>query len=231
MRKIIKILRSMENFISIGTLIEEAKKKGVDFGKGDPYNRLRYYTKIGWLPHMLRKKNQKDGGVEGHYPQSSVDRLVLIENLKAKGLPNDDIMVEIKKSNYIQSFYSILNSAELKTKIITYCSFLILLVILANELELINLGRPKSQILVQTSDSVPKEVIESGTAQISKGEKKIFIKNTHTNEVSKIYITFNSDFSPATRFWIGQKIPGDGFFVELDAPVSNNSNFNWWISN
>ena len=31
----------MESLISTEKLIEEAKTKGIDFGKGDPYNRLR----------------------------------------------------------------------------------------------------------------------------------------------------------------------------------------------
>jgi len=43
------------NLISINEVIERAKKLGVDFGKGDPRNRLRYYVKIGLLPHAQRK--------------------------------------------------------------------------------------------------------------------------------------------------------------------------------
>ena len=43
--------------INIKDLIQELKNKNIDFGKGDPYNRLRYYTKIGWIDHMIRKKD------------------------------------------------------------------------------------------------------------------------------------------------------------------------------
>ena len=57
----------MESLISTEKLIEESKTKGIDFGKGDPYNRLRYYTKIGWLPHMQRKKNDEETSITtGH---------------------------------------------------------------------------------------------------------------------------------------------------------------------
>jgi len=48
-----------EKLISIDEVIERAKKLGVDFGKGDPRNRLRYYVKIGLLPHAKRKVFQK----------------------------------------------------------------------------------------------------------------------------------------------------------------------------
>lgn len=47
------------DFISVEKLIKILKEKNISFGKGDPYNRLRYYTKIGWLPHMTRKKTKK----------------------------------------------------------------------------------------------------------------------------------------------------------------------------
>ncbi len=44
-----------ENLISIEEFIARARRLGVDFGKGDPKNRLRYYVKIGLLPHLQRK--------------------------------------------------------------------------------------------------------------------------------------------------------------------------------
>jgi hypothetical protein len=49
-----------EKLIKIDEIIERAKELGVDFGKGDPKNRLRYLTKIGLLPHCQRKVLKKD---------------------------------------------------------------------------------------------------------------------------------------------------------------------------
>ena len=72
-----------ENLISIDGIISLAKERGVDFGKGNPRNRLRYYTKIGLLPNARRKSfNGKNS--QGTYPEEVVDLLVEIDKkLKA----------------------------------------------------------------------------------------------------------------------------------------------------
>jgi len=44
-----------DNLISIEEVISQAKKLGIDLGKGNPRERLRYLTKIGLLPHAKRK--------------------------------------------------------------------------------------------------------------------------------------------------------------------------------
>ncbi|MCH8821664.1 hypothetical protein IID23_04065, partial [Patescibacteria group bacterium] len=63
-------------------IIKLAKQAGVDFGKGYPYNRLRYYTKTELLPKAQRKSF--GGPPEGAYPSWVVDKLVEIDkNLKA----------------------------------------------------------------------------------------------------------------------------------------------------
>lgn len=54
-RKIMSREGKDENLINIEEFIARAKRFGVDFGKGDPKNRLRYYVKIGLLPHAQRK--------------------------------------------------------------------------------------------------------------------------------------------------------------------------------
>jgi len=50
-------------------------------------------------------------------------------------------------------------------------------------------------------------------------------------EWSKIYVTFTNSYAPATRFWIAEKKAGESFAVELDASVSTNAKFDWWIIN
>jgi len=90
----------MEKMLSTEELILKAREVGVDFGKGDPYNRLRYYTKIGWLPHMTRQKDA-DGNIKGHYPEWVLGQLVTIEKLKSEGSDNDEIAKQIEtKSKY-----------------------------------------------------------------------------------------------------------------------------------
>ena len=73
-----------EKLISIDEVIERAKKLGVDFGKGNPRNRLRYYVKIGLLPHAKRKVF-KNNLPEGAYPEEIVWKLFEIDRMIKAG--------------------------------------------------------------------------------------------------------------------------------------------------
>jgi len=64
-------------------VIKLAKQAGVDFGKGYPYNRLRYYTKIGLLPKAHRRSF--GGPAEGCYPSWVVDKLIEIDRQLKQG--------------------------------------------------------------------------------------------------------------------------------------------------
>jgi len=90
-----------EKFISIDELIERAKFFGVDFGKGDPRNRLRYYTKIGLLPHAVRKSfNGKPP--TGAYPESVLKILVEIDKKLKEGKKIQQIKRELKREKLIE---------------------------------------------------------------------------------------------------------------------------------
>jgi len=222
----------MESLISVEKIIEEAKAKGIDFGKGDPYNRLRYYTKIGWLPHMLRKKNDIETSITtGHYPKWALNRLIQIETLKKKGLSNDDIAKKISTLNRLQNIQSAIFSPEFRTKLIVYSSFLILIFIFLNEMEIINLGKPKSQIVGSVRQEIPSQIIDSGQSFVPAGSQKIKVLSNKTQINSKVYVNFEQDYSPATRYWVSEKIPFEGFILELDSPILNNSSFHWWVTN
>src|SRR3990170_3979324 len=67
-----------ENLISFDEVVARAKRAGVQFGKGDPYNRLRYYTKIGLLPHAKRKSFH-GANPAAAYPEYVVDILIQID--------------------------------------------------------------------------------------------------------------------------------------------------------
>ena len=86
----------MNELYTTDKLIQLAKEAGINFGKTDPYNRLRYYTKIGWLPHMVRKLDPSSGEVLGHYPSHALKTLVKIETLKKQNVTND----KIEKNRY-----------------------------------------------------------------------------------------------------------------------------------
>src|SRR5205085_8389415 len=100
------IIFLMTDLISVENLIAESKKRGITFGKGDPYNRLRYYTKMGWLPHMIRKRDADDKSVKGHYPKEALDIVLMIEKYKKDGLTNEAITKTIKSKDNVQNWRS-----------------------------------------------------------------------------------------------------------------------------
>ena len=223
----------MDELIGIENLIEEAKTKGVAFGKGDPYNRLRYYTKIGWLPHMTRKKDE-NGSTRGHYPISAIERLVTIEDLKAKGFSNEEISKQLKVKTRLQTFLELLKTREMRNQMVIYASLGILLLILSNEIGITKFGKTRADLKAidgTVLNEGPKQLIDSGTAFIPKNQKKLFVQTPLVKGSYKIYITFNNDYSPAARFWISSIDDYKGFTAQLDAPVFNNSEFNWWVTN
>jgi hypothetical protein len=72
-----------ENLISLEEFINRAKTLGVDFGKGDPKNRIRYLVKIGLLPHAHRKSFNGSPSI-GAYPENVLEDLLEIDKeLKA----------------------------------------------------------------------------------------------------------------------------------------------------
>ncbi len=224
----------MDQLISIENLIEAAKNKGIDFGKGDPYNRLRYYTKIAWLPHMVRKKDAS-GNTRGHYPIWAIDRLVEIESLKALNVSNDDISKKLKVKTRLQNILENLNTKESRNQLVIYASFIILILIVSNEAGVIRLGKPKpsattSEYSLSLNNS-PKQMLENGTAFVPKNQNKLFIQTPLIKSNYKVYVTFTQDYSPAARFWVSNIQEYKGFLVELDTPVFNNTEFNWWITN
>ena len=220
----------MENLIRIDTLIKEARKHGVDFGKGDPYNRLRYYTKIGWLPNMQRKMNRR-GNMKGHYPAWATERLVFIERLKAAGVSNEEITKKIQVRSRFRNIRTLISSKEIRNQAFIYISFIMLALILASESGVLTFGQPKSQLDLFQNIELPQQIIDNGTAFIPKNQRQLYIKTPLIKSSSKVYLTFNQDYSPASRYWVAEITNYDGFLVELDAPVFTNAEFNWWISN
>lgn len=224
----------MEELISLENLVEEAKKRGIDFGKGDPYNRLRYYTKIGWLPHMVRKKDE-NGNTRGHYSVWAIDRLVEIEKMKSSGAPNEEISKKLKVKTKLQSFFEVIIAKETRNQIVMYSILVILLLIFGSELGIIRIGVNKPYLITSGENSSlnngPKQLIDSGTAFVPKNQKKLLVQTPLIKNTYKVYVTFNHDYSPAARYWVSDIQDYKGFTVELDAPVFDNSEFNWWVTN
>lgn len=241
----------MEKLIAVEELVVQAKKKGINLGKGNPYNRLRYYTKMGWLPNMKRKMSK------GHYPAWVVDRLSLIEKLKGDRLTNEEITkrLSIESENRFSIsnarviadalatldarvilnvvkdlVLSLLKSSEFRHKALLYSSFALVLLVVASELGVVKIGKTKNATFEQNAQAISNQILATGNAFIPAGQRRIFVKNDKVHNTSKIYVSFSGDYFPASRFWVSGIETLAGFFVELDAPVSTDAEFNWWVA-
>lgn len=224
-----------DNLISIEKLIETASKKGVDFGKGDPYNRLRYYTKIGLLPHMQRKV--VGGEVVGHYPVEALDIIIEIEKLKKLGVRNDEIANKIKGLTSGSRAYSPASAVKLarvltpSPKALRIIAVLVFVLLVMAGFGVLPVGKSKSELIQRTLELDKKYMVDTGTAYVPKDQNKVFIKSTNVKLNSRINLSFSANYTPAARYWVSQRVPFEGFYVELDAPVAADAEFSWWISN
>ncbi len=95
-----------ENLISIDDIILRAKNRGVDFGKGDPRERLRYLTKIGLLPHAQRKSFTSGQPPNGAYPEYVVELLTEIDEKIKSGKSIQELKKEKERKNLIDNSYA-----------------------------------------------------------------------------------------------------------------------------
>ncbi len=89
-----------EKFIKIDEVIERAKFLGVNFGKGNPRNRLRYYAKLGLLPPAQRKVFEGTLPT-GAYPEWVINVLVNIDRELKKGKTIHNIVEQQKKKQNV----------------------------------------------------------------------------------------------------------------------------------
>src|SRR3989344_4762338 len=98
---------SPDALIPTSQIVKLAKIGGVDFGPGNPLERIRYFIKLGLLPHAVRKLPQTTNGKQlkansystmGHLPYWTVKRLVQIDKLYKRGLSYPQIAQKIKDS-------------------------------------------------------------------------------------------------------------------------------------
>jgi hypothetical protein len=221
----------VDRYIEVTQVIESAKQKGIDFGKSNPYNRLRYYTKIGLLPHMERRRNAQ-GNIVGHYPTWATDRLILIEKLKNEGLENTEISKKIQELNAKHSTLNALKNPNFRSKLTLYGIFGLLLLILLVELRIIPIGIDKKVVNTPNAGTLMSEnQTSAGSYFVARDENTAFVKYSQAEPLSKIVITFTQDYSPATKYWIKEIKSGEGFVIELDTTVFEDKWFNWYATN
>lgn len=224
----------MDRLLDVDTFIKDAKKRGIEFGKGNPYNRLRYYTKIGLLPHMIRKKEDGDNNIKGHYHESVLDRLEYIEQQKKTGMTNEEIFKLLDNKVKSKQFSTWISSPEILNQFIKYGTFVLVLFVLLAELGVVRIGAYKQDLInVNPTDETSNIVTinESGNAFMPENRNSIFVKANTVNINSKIYVAFKGDYSPAIRYWIADIVDNAGFYVQLDSPTYSDTPFDWWVSN
>ncbi|MBI4091385.1 MerR family transcriptional regulator [candidate division WWE3 bacterium] len=215
-----------ENLITLEELVKRAKKSGVDFGKSDPYNRLRYYTKISLLPHMERRKG-KTGDIAAYYPQSALEKLIKIEKLKERGLANETILREMEKED--NSFSKYFKNKINFTNISLSLAALLFGLTLLHQRGVINLSYENNQSVAFEQNDNDLRIIDSGVYSMKAGRRKTFVKSKKISELSQVQVTFKDSISPATNYWIEDKVPQEGFVLTLDNNTAAESSFSWWV--
>jgi DNA-binding transcriptional MerR regulator len=216
------------DLVSVEELIKILKENNINFGKGDPYNRLRYYTKIGLIPHMTRKKNSNNTN-SGHYPKEIISKIIEIEKLKDSGLSNEEIIDKFKattsenKIDYIQF---------IKDKITVNHLFISLLVLgCIFEIYRANLQIPNDLDIKNETAMEKHLVVETGINFISSGQKKVFVPSKQVKQDSNINLSFRGNIFPATHYFISDIKEGLGFIVETNIEVNSEIKFTWNIIN
>lgn len=217
------------DFISVEKLIKILKEKNISFGKGDPYNRLRYYTKIGWLPHMTRKKNE-EGIISGHYPLYVIQQIETIESLKKEGKTNDEIEKMIKNSKQNDLEIPILQ----KIKSININYFFIFIILIGIVLELVKYNSHNEKTIsptIQENQDIihDKKIIDSGISFFAKNQNLIFVPSSRVTPISIILLNFYSNLGYNNNYFIKEIKPSQGFYIETNFPVPAEAKFNWII--
>jgi len=218
------------DFVSVEKLIKILKEKNINFGKGNPYNRLRYYTKIGWLPHMTRKKNE-EGVITGHYPTSVIDTIEKIELLKQEGRSNEEINLTFKKRELINKESIRILDFIKKINI----NYLILLLIIAGFIvEIFRNNSPNEKIInteIQENKSIvsEKKIVDSGVSFLQKNQNLIFVASSRVSPTSIILLNFFNNIGYNNNYYIKEVKAGQGFYIETNYQVPNESKFNWII--
>ena len=71
----------------------------------------------------------------------------------------------------------------------------------------------------------------SGTATISSGTNNVLIHPNQLTDKSQIIVTFNSDYTPASKYWVAKKPELNQFTIFVNYPVNSDSYLNWVIIN
>lgn len=71
----------------------------------------------------------------------------------------------------------------------------------------------------------------AGVGKVKAGASSVSVETSQVSEKARIQVTFRSNYSPASRYWISEQIVGESFTVMLDGAVDEDCEFDWWVVN
>ncbi|MDP4030852.1 MAG: MerR family transcriptional regulator [Candidatus Beckwithbacteria bacterium] len=71
----------------------------------------------------------------------------------------------------------------------------------------------------------------SGTATVSAGANNLLINTDRLSNQSQVIVTFTSDYTPATKYWVKKDPAADEFTIFTNYPVNNDTTLDWLIIN
>lgn len=217
--------------VSIKNLIKILKEKDINLGKGDPYNRLRYYTKLGWIPHMVRKKDENNE-ITGHYPYDVINKIIKIEELKNQNFSNEDIdkFINPKSEDFKKHEFDFFKTI----KKINLNYFFILIIISGFIIEAIRYNSLNEKILNKEEQKINNQILnrriaDTGISVVLPNQKTTFVPTSNINPLSIILVTFYDSIGFNNSYFIKDIKPGMGFYVETSYQVPKESKFSWVI--
>ncbi len=68
----------------------------------------------------------------------------------------------------------------------------------------------------------------AGSGIVKKGSDEFAVENLSVIDTTKVVVTFENDYAPATRYWIEKDSP-NGFIIKFDTAVGDDVGFNYFL--
>ena len=94
-----------------------------------------------------------------------------------------------------------------------------------------DINQPIATFSGQSAQLSQLELAASGTATISSGTNNVLIHPNQLTDKSQIIVTFNSNYTPASKYWVTKEAELNQFTIFTNYPVNNDAALGWLIIN
>ncbi|MCX6816589.1 MAG: hypothetical protein NTZ93_01880, partial [Candidatus Beckwithbacteria bacterium] len=94
-----------------------------------------------------------------------------------------------------------------------------------------DIGEPLATFSGQSAQFNQLSLNNSGSATVSAGENNVVVASDKLTPNSQIIVTFNSNYTPASKYWVIKDVAKKEFTVFTNYPVNNDSPIDWLIIN